>query len=58
MKNLLFVCVAGSVAARASPAGRLDRRHSIESGIENRVCSESLREDVDSRVLTIRCKAR
>ena len=39
-----------------SAAGRLDRMHSVEGGIENHVYSENPREEVYSRVLTIRCR--
>ena len=44
--------VDGSV----SSAGRLERMHSIEGGIENHTYSESPRAEVFGRVMTVRCK--
>ena len=38
-------------------AGYLARMHSVEGGIENHVYSERPRDEVFSRVLTIRCKS-
>ena len=38
-----------------SSAGRLERRHSIEGGIENHVYSETPRKEVIQQVLTFRC---
>lgn len=38
-----------------SPAGRLERMHSIEGGIENHAYSENPRAEVFTRVLTVRC---
>lgn len=41
----------------ATSAGHLARMHSGEGGIDNHVYSEQTRNEVFSRVLTIRCKS-
>ena len=40
-----------------STAGRLERRHSIDGGIDNHVYTESARDEVFQRVLAFRCDA-